>query len=201
MFRCFQTRNLVYLSATPVGDYLPFSTSVISILDSGNILISPSQITSGNVRVSFLEKAVLKANIGALSNKPGYWIDTTGQISDSMVLQGKSLDATEQSLALYQPFSYVIRSSLSIDKWKESVKTVLHPAGFALFSEINNETDPNHINIVTATSPNDSEIFTYSTTTIDSTLGFFNVSNVTYTNAIGTSPMTVDTIFLQTNPK
>jgi hypothetical protein len=111
------------------------------------------------------------------------------------------LDATEQSLVLYQPFSYVIRSSLSIDKWKESVKTVLHPAGFALFSEINNETDPNHMNDVSVNSPNDSEIFTYSTTTVDSTLGFFNVGNVTYTNAVGTFPYTVDTIFLQTNPK
>ena len=190
-----------FLTAIPASQYDSISSPLISILDSGNILIRENQVTSGNVRVSFLEKAILKANIGAITNKPGYWADTTGQISDSMVLQGKALDATEQSLVLYQPFSYVIRSSLSIDKWKDSVKTVLHPAGFALFSEINNETDPNHMNNVAVTSPNDSEIFTYSTTTVDSTLGFFNVSNVTYTNAVGTSPMTVDTIFLQTNPK
>jgi hypothetical protein len=93
------------------------------------------------------------------------------------------------------------KNSTIPDKWKESVKTVLHPAGFALFSEINNETDPNNINDVRVNSPNDSEVFTYSTTTVDSTLGFFNVSNTTYRNAVGTFPSTVDTIFLQTNPQ
>ena len=197
----FEPTEYFYLAATPASLYDPVTSLRISILDSGNILIQPDQITSGNATLSFLEKAILKANVGAISNKPGYWIDTTGQISDAMVLQGKSLDATEQSLVLYQPFSYVIRSSLSIDKWKESVKTVLHPAGFALFSEINNETDPNNINDASVSSPNDSEVFTYSTTTIDSTLGFFNASNITYTNALGTLPLVVDTIFLQTNPQ
>jgi hypothetical protein len=197
----FEPTEYFYLTATPSSLYSPVSSALISILDSGNILVTPNQVTSGNVSISFLEKAILEANVGALTNNPGYWIDTTGQVSDAMVLQGKSLDATEQSLVLYQPFSYVIRSSLSIDKWKESVKTVLHPAGFALFSEINNETDPNHMNDASIVSPNDSEIFTYSTTTVDSTIGFFNVSNITYTNAVGTFPSTVDTIFLQTNPK
>ena len=198
----YEPTQYFYLVATPESSrYLPVTSKVISILDSGNILIGPDQITSGNVSVSFLEKAVLEANVGAISNKPGYWIDTTGQISDAMVIQGKALDATEESLVLYQPFSYVIRASLSIDKWKESIKTVLHPAGFALFSEINNETDPNNINDASVSSPNDSEVFTYSTTTIDSTLGFFNASNITYTNALGTLPLVVDTIFLQTNPQ
>ena len=198
----FEPIEYFYLSVySPEGLYFPVSSPLISILDSGNILVETNEITSGNVTVSFLEKAILQANVGALTNKPGYWIDTTGQVSDAMVLQGKSLDATEQSLVLYQPFSYVIRSSLSIDKWKESVKTVLHPAGFALFAEINNETDPNHINDVSVNSTDDFEIFTYSTTTIDSTLGFFNVSNVSYTNATGSSPLVVDNIFLQTNPQ
>jgi hypothetical protein len=190
-----------YLALTASDPYLPLTSPIISILDSGNIRIRADQSTYGNVSVSFLEKAILQANVGALTNKPGYWIDTTGQVSDAMVVQGKSLDATDQSLVLYQPFSYVIRSSLSIDKWRDSVKTVLHPAGFALFSEINNETDPNYLNNVSVTSPNDSEVFTYSTTTVDSILGFFNVSNTTYTNAVGTFPSTVDNIFLQTNPK
>jgi len=197
----FEPTEYFYLLATPSSLYDPIASSVISILDSGNILIQPDQITSGNVTLSFLEKAILKANVGAISNKPGYWIDTTGQISDAMVLQGKSLDATEQSLVLYQPFSYVIRSSLSIDKWKESVKTVLHPAGFALFSEINNETDPNYMNDVSVSSTDDSEIFTFSTTTIDSTRGFFNISNVTYINATGTYPLVIDIVSLQNNPQ
>jgi hypothetical protein len=57
------------------------------------------------------------------------------------------------------------------------------------------------MNDVSVNSPNDSEIFTYSITTVDSTLGFFNVSNVTYTNALGNLTLAVDTIFLQTNPQ
>jgi len=197
----FEPTEYFYLEATPASLYDPVASLRISILDSGNILIQPDKITTENATLSFLEKAILKANVGAISNKPGYWVDTTGQISDAMVLQGKSLDATEQSLVLYQPFSYVIRSSLSIDKWKESVKTVLHPAGFALFSEINNETDPNYMNDVSVNSADDSEIFTFSTTTIDSTLGFFNISNVTYINATGTYPLVIDIVSLQNNPQ
>ena len=200
--RIYEPTEYFYFTATSTdGLYSPVTSPLISILDSGNILIQPDQITSGNVTLSFLEKAIIQANVGALTNKPGYWIDTTGQISDAMVLQGKSLDATEQSLVLYQPFSYVIRSSISIDKWKESVKTVLHPAGFALFSEINNETNPNFISNVSINSTGDSEIFTFSTTTIDSTLGFFNASNVTFSNATGTYPLVIDIISLQTNPQ
>jgi len=198
------TEYFYFTVSSSEGLYAPVTSQLISIIDSGNILIQPDQITSGNVTLSFLEKAIIRANIGALTNKPGYWIDTTGQISDDMVLQGKSLDATEQSLVLYQPFSYVIRSAISIDKWKESVKTVLHPAGFALFSEINNETDPNYISNVSINSTGDSEILTYSTITIDSILGPFNVSNVTYikiTGIAGNSRLTVDTTFLQTNPQ
>jgi hypothetical protein len=198
----YEPTEYFYLAVfSPQGLYSRVSSPVISILDSGNILIKTNEITSGNVTLSFLEKAILQANIGALTNKPGYWIDTTGQVSDAMVLQGKSLDATEQSLVLYQPFSYVIRSSLSIDKWKESVKTVLHPAGFALFSEINNETDPNYMNDVSINSTDDSEIFTYSTTTIDSTREFLNVSNVNYNYGIDTLPLVVDIVSFITNPQ
>jgi len=198
----YEPTEYFYLKVTsPKSLFSSVTSPLISILDSGNIPITPDQITSGNVTLSFLEKAIIKANVGALTNKPGYWIDTTGQISDAMVLQGKSLDATEQSLVLYQPFSYVIRSAISIDKWKESVKTVLHPAGFALFSEINNETDPNFISNVSINSTDDSEIFTFSTTTIDSTLGFFNASKATFSDTKGTYPLVVDIVSLQTNPQ
>jgi len=192
--KVFEPTEYFFLTALGSKQYKSVSSAIISILDSGNTLIQADKRTSGNVTVSFLEKAVLQANVGALTNKPGYWADTTGQISDSMVLQGKSLDATEESLALYQPFSYVIRSSLSIDKWKESVKTVLHPAGFALFSEINNETDPNYVNNVGVVITDDSEYYTYSIVTIDNTIGSFNASNVSNVS-------TADRVYLQTNPK
>ena len=121
-----------------------------------------------------------------------------------MVLQGKAPYATSESLALYHPFSYVIRSKISIENWRNSIKSLLHPAGLTAFSEINNETDPNYISNVSINSTGDSEILTYSTVTIDSTLGPFNVSNVTYikiTGIAGNSYLTVDTTFLQTNPQ
>jgi len=57
------------------------------------------------------------------------------------------------------------------------------------------------MNDVSVNSPDDSEIFTFSTTTIDSTLGFFNVSNVNYINDTGTYPLVIDIVSLQNNPQ
>jgi hypothetical protein len=109
-----------------------------------------------------------------------------------MVMQGKAPFAGDSSAIYYQPFSYVIRSSKSITDWLYSVKNILHPAGFAIFSEINNETTLENMNYAGIRTLEDSEINTYSTIGVDSTKGNFNVSN---TN------LTVDTVFVEFNPQ
>jgi hypothetical protein len=116
------------------------STQYISILDSGNTLITTDNTYTGNINVKFLDPAVLTANLGSVTRSLSFWEGTTGLLSENMVLQGKAPYATSESLALYHPFSYVIRSKISIENWRNSIKTLLHPAGLTAFSEINNDT-------------------------------------------------------------
>jgi hypothetical protein len=139
---------------------------LIRILDSGNTFLS-SAATSGNAYVSFLDKAALVSNIGGITIKNGYWKDTSGQLSESIFLQGKTPFAAEGSAAYYQPFSYVIRSSKSIEEWGDAIKTMLHPAGLSIFSEINNETLPSSTPKIVTAATNDAEIQTFAVITAD----------------------------------
>lgn len=142
-------------------------TDLIEIIDSGNTLLVSDATYTGNIRIKFLDPAVLTANLGCVTNPIGAWKDTTGLLSENMVLQGRSVFAADTDLALYQPFSYVIRSSKSIDDWQNTVKNILHPAGFAFFSEVNNETQSDNVLSLEARSVQDSDIETYYTITSD----------------------------------
>jgi hypothetical protein len=171
------------------------SSGVIEIIDSGNTLITSDEEYSGNVTIEFLDKADLRANIGSTYSGKSFWKDTTGQLSENMFLQGRTPFASEESIAYYQPFSYVIKSSISIDVWKDSVKSVLHPAGLSIFSEINNETFPEQTNSVSAKVANDAEISTFFTLSTDLRRTTLNASNTRVQNA----PITVDLVTLTYN--
>ncbi len=173
--------------ATPFGTTVyqvkQTNSPIIELLDSGNTLIQSDSVFSGNLIVSFEDVADLKANIGGITTDLGYWKNSTGLLSDEMVIQGRRLYDTEDSPVFYQPFSYVIKSSLSIDIWSDSVKDILHPAGFSFFSEINNETDPNDIKFAGVKSIKivDSEINTYSVLTADKQSTAIDASTGNYT--------------------
>ena len=159
------------------------NSPIIELLDSGNTLIQSDSVFSGNLIVSFEDVAELNANIGGITTDLGYWKNSTGLLSDEMVIQGRRLYDNEDSPVFYQPFSYVIKSSLSIDVWSDSVKNILHPAGFAFFSEINNETDPNDVKFAGVKSIKvvDSEINTYSVLTSDKQSTVIDASTQNYT--------------------
>jgi hypothetical protein len=148
------------------------SSPIIEIIDSGNTYLSSDATYTRNVILNFLDPAILRANIGGLAAGKSYWRDTSGQLSENMYLQGKTQYATEDSLAFYQPFSYVIRSSKSIDEWGSSIRSVLHPAGLSVFSEINNETMPYNTKSLEVKATNDTEIITFSSITIDNSTLF-----------------------------
>ena len=61
-------------------------------------------------------------------------------MDENIVLEGRTSTASDSDPVFYQPFSYVIRTSQAIERWRDIVKDVLHPAGFALFGEINVDT-------------------------------------------------------------
>jgi hypothetical protein len=161
-----------------------FTTSeVIKILDSGNTFITVDNTFTGNISVKILDSAILKANLGSVARSISYWEDTTGLLSENMVLQGKTPFAEEDTLALYHPFSYVIKSKISIEKWRDSIKSLLHPAGLTIFGEINNETSPLEMSNLAVKAVADTEILEQDFLTVDDNI---NVASNTF-NGFGVS--------------
>ena len=185
----YEQSEYFYISGGDDDSRVP--SQVIKVLDSGNTLVQSDSTFSGNVIVKFIEPAVLQANTGAVVTNAGYWKNTKSHPDDQMVIQGRRLYEDETAEVYYQPFSYVIRSSQSIDVWKNYVKEILHPAGFSFFSEINNETDTNNVNYAGVKGAvTDSEIITYSPITMDGIKSSLNTS---------ISSITVDTVYTAFN--
>lgn len=81
--------------------------------------------------------ANITASVGAYYVHPGRWVGNDGKLDENIVLEGRAPGASENSPVYYQPFSYVLRTSQPLNKWRDIVKNLLHPAGMALFGEIN----------------------------------------------------------------
>jgi len=195
----FEPTEYFYLGAyTDTG--LSSGSGIVGILDSGNTYLRSYATFTGNAVVKFLEPATLSANIGGMTFKAPGWEDTKGHLSDDMVVQGKSTYSVNESDVFYQPFSYVIKSSRSIEEWLLSVKNVLHPAGFAIFSEINNETPLENINYASIKSPKeDTDIGTYFTINADS--AYLNSSNTTAIVDGSNVALTIDLVTLLSKPQ
>jgi len=88
----------------------------------------------GGLIVDLETPAILKIKLGALAKYPGYYSSNDGFISDAMFIQDSRY---------YQAFSYVLRIDERLASYTAAVKTMVHPAGTALFGEfdINNEFD------------------------------------------------------------
>lgn len=78
--------------------------------------------------------SVIKIDLGALAKYPGYYVTNDSFLNDAIYIQDSRY---------YQAFSYVLKIDESLDSYKSIVKTLLHPAGMAVFGEyeIKNEFD------------------------------------------------------------
>ena len=87
-----------------------------------------------NAQTASDDPAIIEVNLGALVKYPGYFTSNAGFLDDSIFIQDSKY---------YQAFSYVIRIDERLSSYKSAVKTMLHPAGMALFGEYNitNEID------------------------------------------------------------
>lgn len=72
--------------------------------------------------------AVLSISLGAVSKYPGYFETNNGFLDDSIYIQDSRY---------YQAFSYVVKIDERLSSYSSAVKTLLHPAGMALFGEFN----------------------------------------------------------------
>ncbi len=70
--------------------------------------------------------------IGTKISTAGAYINQDGHISEG----SKKI----QDSLYYQDFSYVIRVSESINKWRDSIKRAVHPSGFYVTGEVNIQT-------------------------------------------------------------
>jgi hypothetical protein len=80
------------------------------------------------------EPSVIKVTLGALAKYPGYYTSNNGFLDDAIYIQDSRY---------YQAFAYVLKIDERLDTYRSAVKTLLHPAGMALFGEfdIRNEFD------------------------------------------------------------
>lgn len=81
---------------------------------------------STDVIINPLDPAIIKINLGALTKYPGYYSTNDGFLDDDIYIQDSRY---------YQVYSYLIKIDERLESYKSAVKTLVHPAGLALFGE------------------------------------------------------------------
>jgi hypothetical protein len=93
---------------------------------AGEVIREFSSQASQGVVVSTLQDAIFKVSLGSLAKYPGYYSTNDGFLDDAIYIQDSRY---------YQAFSYVLKLDERLDSYKTAVKTMVHPAGTALFGE------------------------------------------------------------------
>lgn len=81
-----------------------------------------------NAQTQSADPAIMNISLGALVKYPGYFQTNSGFLDDSIFIQDSKY---------YQVFSYVLKIDERLSSYSSAVKTMLHPAGMALFGEFN----------------------------------------------------------------
>ncbi len=140
--------DLAYLSGEDVVGYNANNVAVFSgkVMESGwdnrinqlRIIDSKGDLEAGNKLLGTRSRlfgtiensnqfnltsrlTVTREKINDFQDRTGYLNDYQQRISDN---------------EYYQKFSYAIKSELPYDEWKESVRSLVHPAGFKEFSDL-----------------------------------------------------------------
>ena len=79
------------------------------------------------IELFFPRVDVLKPSDGKWDATNNRWTNDDGKLSVKKFIQDSRY---------YQSFSYVVRTGQTIDFWRDSVKKLLHPAGFAFFGQV-----------------------------------------------------------------
>jgi hypothetical protein len=126
--------NLFYFAGSYVGD-LKFSETDSSIvtnpLQTDFIITTPADPTSPlEFKVDTLDGtgAEFSLEFGAIVEERGYYEDSRGQLSDSIVLQDSEF---------YQKFSYEVVTEYSLNDWIDPLKKHVSPSGTKPFGLIN----------------------------------------------------------------
>lgn len=66
-------------------------------------------------------------SVGALCNFPGYYANNDGRLNTNKVLQDNHY---------YQNYSYVLKTEIVINRYRDALKRLLHPAGLGFFGQV-----------------------------------------------------------------
>jgi len=71
--------------------------------------------------------ATVTLGTGSIARHPGIFRNDDGHLSEAKYLQDNKY---------YQTFSYVLRTGLSIENYRDTIKKLVHPSGMELFGEV-----------------------------------------------------------------
>jgi len=119
---------------SPGSNFGRYDEATISNITQGNNIITISEAgsnTSGSAVTTYVKRQRTFAGHGfpipsGIIQFPGRYIDTKGFLSWNNRLQDNEY---------YQEFSYVIRVAELMNKYKDVVKSVLHPSGTKMFAD------------------------------------------------------------------
>ena len=117
------------------GTVVDFTAPLLKYTATTSELVEDDTITtSGNITavVAKTDPLTGSATIGAQITTAGAYINQDGHISEN----SKKI----QDSLYYQDYSYVVRVSQSINKWRDSIKRAVHPTGFYVTGEVNIQT-------------------------------------------------------------
>lgn len=113
------------------GTVTAFDTDrqLISLNTTANLSVGNSITTSGaSGTIANIDIAIGTAQVGTIANTAGNFLNSEGQLSE--------VNVRVQDSYYYQDYSYVIKVGQSINEWRDAIKSTVHPAGWAVFGEV-----------------------------------------------------------------
>ena len=102
---------------------------LISLDTTANLVVGNTVTTSGaSGKIANISIATGTAQVGTIANTAGNFLNSEGQLSE--------VNIRVQDSYYYQDYSYVIKVGQSINEWRDAIKSTVHPAGWAVFGEV-----------------------------------------------------------------
>ncbi len=117
------------------GTVVAYNAPLLKYTATTSELVVGDTITTSGSQTAIVSKTdplTGTATIGTQITTSGKYINQDGHISEG----SKKI----QDSLYYQDYSYVIRVSESINKWRDSIKRAVHPSGFYVTGEVNIQT-------------------------------------------------------------
>ena len=136
------TRLEFYGNSNSILNLTPNNITITRVIDDKRFTFSMPGM--GNTRLSanlvYTTKANLYATFDILKITNGFYIKEKGQPSSSYVIQGFLPNAPDTNVLYYQPYSYVISSPEPVSKWRDIIRSTIHPSGMEVFGDVLLET-------------------------------------------------------------